>query len=74
MDNRPLSGWEAEVKNMTKSLGTSNFSHTWKVIKGGYFGTDPIQDRAFKTYMRRGFPEDIRVSPVIGFRCIADAR
>jgi serine/threonine protein kinase/formylglycine-generating enzyme required for sulfatase activity len=64
----------AEVKDMTKMLGTADFSRTWKVIKGGYFGKDPNASRFFKTYMRRGFPEDVRVSPVIGFRCIADAR
>jgi serine/threonine-protein kinase len=63
----------AEISDMTKLLGTSKFSHDWKVIKGGYFGRDKPADKFFKTYMRRGFPEDSKVSPVIGFRCIVDA-
>lgn len=64
----------AEINDMTKLLGTSKFSHDWKVIKGGYFGRDRLAAKFFKTYMRRGFPEDSRVSPVIGFRCVADVR
>jgi serine/threonine-protein kinase len=63
----------AEIKDMTKALGTPNFSSEWKVIKGGYFGKDPNAARAWKTYMRRGFPKDVRSSPVIGFRCVLDA-
>ena len=62
----------AEIKDMTKLLGTSSFSHDWRVIKGGYFatGTDP---KFWKTYQRRGFPKDISVSALIGFRCVVDA-
>jgi serine/threonine-protein kinase len=63
----------AEIRDMTKLLGTSEFSHNWKVIKGGYFGKDKLAPKFFKTYMRRGFPEDSRISPVIGFRCVVDA-
>jgi serine/threonine-protein kinase len=65
---------EAEISDMTKNLGSSRFSHDWKVIKGGYFGPNHDAAEAWKTYMRRGFPKDIAVSPVIGFRCVEDAR
>ncbi|HWF48873.1 MAG TPA: SUMF1/EgtB/PvdO family nonheme iron enzyme [Bryobacteraceae bacterium] len=63
----------AEIADMTKLLGTPEFSRNWKVIKGGYFGRDKLAVKFFRTYQRRGFPEDSRVSPVIGFRCIVDA-
>ncbi|HSU58391.1 MAG TPA: bifunctional serine/threonine-protein kinase/formylglycine-generating enzyme family protein [Bryobacteraceae bacterium] len=65
---------DAEIRDMTKSLGTSHFSHDWRVIKGGYFGPNHDVNEAWKTYMRRGFPKDIAVSPYIGFRCIEDAK
>jgi len=64
---------KAEMDDMTKVLGTINFSHNWRVIKGGYFGSGPDVQQFWKTYMRRGFPEDLNVSPVIGFRCVQDA-
>jgi serine/threonine-protein kinase len=65
---------EAEISDMTKNLGSSQFSHDWRVIKGGYFGPNRDAAEAWKTYMRRGFPKDIAVSPVIGFRCVEDAK
>jgi serine/threonine-protein kinase len=63
----------AEIGDMTKLLGTAKFSHDWRVIKGGYFAKDPNAARFWKTYMRRGFPKNIGVSPLIGFRCVLDA-
>lgn len=65
---------EAEVGDMTKNLGSSKFSHDWRVIKGGYFGPTHDAEEAWKTYMRRGFPKDLAISPVIGFRCVEDAK
>jgi serine/threonine-protein kinase len=61
------------LDNMTKTLGTTNFSHDWKVIKGGHFGAAKENELFWKTYMRRGFPRDIP-SPVIGFRCVTDSK
>lgn len=63
----------AEIRDMTQVLRTNNFSHYWRVFKGGYFGADPDAGRAWITYSRRGFPEDRSDSPVIGFRCVRDA-
>lgn len=63
---------EAEIRDMTKNLGSTSFSHDWRVIKGGYFGPNHDADEAWKAYMRRGFPKDLAVSPFIGFRCIED--
>ncbi|MFL6416677.1 MAG: SUMF1/EgtB/PvdO family nonheme iron enzyme, partial [Bryobacteraceae bacterium] len=63
---------DQEIRDMTQVLGTRNFSSYWRVIKGGYFGPNGDAQRAWKTYLRRGFPEDISVSPVIGFRCVTD--
>lgn len=65
---------EAEVGDMTKNLQSSRFSHDWRVIKGGYFAPNHSADELWKAYMRRGFPIDIAVSSVIGFRCVEDAR
>jgi len=65
---------EAEIGDMTKNLQSSRFSHDWRVIKGGYFGLNRNGDEFWKSYMRRGFPIDIAVSSVIGFRCVEDAR
>jgi eukaryotic-like serine/threonine-protein kinase len=65
---------DPEIRDMTQLLGTSRFSRRWRVIKGGYFGPKPDAQRAWKTYMRRGFPEDISVSPLIGFRCVSDLK
>ena len=65
---------ETEIRDMTKTLGSSKFSHYWRVVKGGYFGDGPSAAKSRKTYMRRGFPEDSRSSPLIGFRCVADGR
>lgn len=65
---------EREIDDMTHSLGTSHFSHDWRVIKGGYFGpnADPIEE--WRCYMRRGFPKDVTLSGKIGFRCVTDAK
>ena len=65
---------EAEVRDMTRNLGSASFSHDWKVIKGGYFGTSNKTEEAWRAYMRRGFPKDLAVSPVIGFRCVMDSK
>ncbi len=65
---------EAEIRDMTRLLGKTAFSRQWRVIKGGYFGPDPQARRAWKTYIRRGFPEDVTVSGVIGFRCVSDIK
>jgi formylglycine-generating enzyme required for sulfatase activity len=65
---------EAEIRDMTKNLGSAKFSHDWRVIKGGYFGPNHDSDEAWKTYMRRGFPKDLAVSSVIGFRCVEDVK
>ena len=64
----------AELQNMQQVLGTKQFSHEWRVIKGGYFGPDGDIDEQWRCYMRRGFPKDISVSDKIGFRCVADAQ
>jgi formylglycine-generating enzyme required for sulfatase activity len=64
---------QAEIRDMTKALKSTNFSHDWKVVKGGYFGDDPNAAKSRKSYMRRGFPRDSRSSPLIGFRCVVDA-
>lgn len=58
------------IADMTQALGTTKFSHDWKVIKGGKFGSDT---EFWKTYTRRGFPRDIP-SPVIGFRCVTESK
>ena len=65
---------KAEIDDMARALGNSHFSHDWRVVKGGYFGpgADPVE--AWRCYMRRGFPVDLTVSGVIGFRCVADAK
>ncbi len=65
---------KAEIGNMAQLLGTKQFSHDWRVIKGGYFGptADPVE--GWRCYMRRGFPKDVSVSDKIGFRCVADAQ
>lgn len=65
---------EAEIKDMTDVLGTRKFSHDWRVLKGGFFGSkaDPVE--GWRTYMRRGFPKDSTLSSVIGFRCVMDAK
>lgn len=65
---------EAEIRDMTRNLGSSKFSQDWRVIKGGYFGPNHNSQEAWKTYMRRGFPKDVAVSGVIGFRCVEDAK
>ena len=65
---------DAEIADMTKNLQSSRFSHDWRVIKGGYFGSGKDAAEALKAYIRRGFPRDIAVSSVIGFRCVEDAR
>jgi len=64
----------AEIHDMTRVLGTANFSRDWRVVKGGYFGEDPNAAKSQKTYMRRGFPIDSGASSLIGFRCVVDAR
>jgi formylglycine-generating enzyme required for sulfatase activity len=65
---------KAEIANMAGVLGTSSFSHDWRVIKGGYFGkgVDPQED--LRCYMRHGFPKDVSLSDKIGFRCVTDAQ
>ena len=62
---------DAEMRDLQKVLGNSNFSSDWKVIKGGFFSPDPNSAIFWKTYMRRGYPKDLG-SPVIGFRCVKD--
>src|SRR5581483_6986515 len=64
---------QAELKNMKQVLGTSHFSNEWKVIKGGYFGSQH-PDVEWRCYMRRGFPRDVAVSDKIGFRCVTDPK
>jgi formylglycine-generating enzyme required for sulfatase activity len=65
---------DAEIRDMTRTLESSRFSHDWRVIKGGYFGLNHDAAEAWKTYIRRGFPKDIAASPYIGFRCIQDVK
>lgn len=59
----------AELNDMKRALGTEKFSHYWRVLKGGYFGTNADLNEQGRCYMRRGFPEDTG-SPKIGFRCV----
>jgi iron(II)-dependent oxidoreductase len=63
----------SEINDMKQALGTSNFSHDWRVVKGGYFGVNADLNEQGRCYMRRGFPKDTG-SPKIGFRCAADAQ
>ncbi len=65
---------EAQIWDLRDHLGSIKFSRDWRVIKGGYFGPNHDTDEAWKTYMRRGFPKDIAISSVIGFRCVEDVR
>jgi serine/threonine protein kinase len=66
---------DAEINDMKKNLGTSNFSHTdWRVIKGGYFSPEKSAQEGWKTYLRRGLPKDLAISPLVGFRCVMDVK
>ena len=56
------------ISDMTRVLRSANFSHDWKIIKGGAVNSPA---NFLKTYMRRGFPRDIG-SPYIGFRCVTN--
>jgi serine/threonine-protein kinase len=62
---------DTELKDLEKLLGKSIFSKEWKAFKGGYFSPNPAAKIHWKSYMRRGFPQDLG-SPVIGFRCVKD--
>jgi serine/threonine protein kinase len=63
-----------EISDMARSLGSAKFSHDWRVIKGGWFTSDPNLRELWKTYQRRGWPIDNVNSPFIGFRCVEDAK
>lgn len=66
---------DAEINDMKKLLGSSHFSHEdWRVLKGGHFAPTPSEEENWKTYLRRGFPRDLAISPVIGFRCVIDVK
>jgi serine/threonine-protein kinase len=60
-----------EFEEMSKLLGTTNFSHDWYTVKGGSFA--PGGSSQFATYLRRGLPSDTK-SPWVGFRCARDAK
>ncbi len=62
---------DTELKDLRKVLGSNHFSREWKVLKGGFFGSNPNAAVFWKTYMRRGYPRDLG-SPVVGFRCVRD--
>ncbi len=62
-----------DIAGLASNLGSSHFSDDWRVFKGGYFGGSAKEEEAWKTYIRRGFPRDLS-SPVIGFRCVEDAK
>jgi eukaryotic-like serine/threonine-protein kinase len=63
----------AEIDDMVKTLGSSSFSRDWSIIKGGCFSGNAKLNLFWKTYMRRGWPKD-QGAPVIGFRCVSDAK
>jgi formylglycine-generating enzyme required for sulfatase activity len=60
-----------EFDQMSKLLGTTNFSHDWYTVKGGSFA--PGGSSQFASYLRRGLPSDTK-SPWVGFRCARDAK
>jgi serine/threonine protein kinase len=61
---------DQEYTDMERLLGSSSFSRSWYVIKGGSFSSQGSV--FFRSYLRRGFPSD-QHSPWIGFRCVRDS-
>jgi serine/threonine protein kinase len=62
---------QREIDDMKKLTGEVEVSGRWYSIKGGSFLLK--DERFFRLYMRRGWPVN-QVSPLIGFRCVKDAK
>jgi formylglycine-generating enzyme required for sulfatase activity len=60
-----------EIEDMKKLTGRVAVSGNWCNIKGGCFLIN--NELFFRLYMRRGWPVN-QASPLIGFRCVKDAR
>jgi serine/threonine-protein kinase len=62
---------DREIEDMKKLSGGLEVSRNWCNIKGGSFLLK--DERFFRLYMRRGWPVN-QASPLIGFRCVKDAK
>jgi eukaryotic-like serine/threonine-protein kinase len=60
-----------EIEDMKKLPGRADVARNWYNIKGGSFLLK--DERFFRVYMRRGWPVN-QASPLIGFRCVKDAK
>jgi serine/threonine-protein kinase len=60
----------SDIAGMKRLMGSSNFSSTWQVIKGGSYS--PGGSDYFAIAKGRGLSIDGH-SPLIGFRCVRDA-
>lgn len=67
----PFPVTDREIDDMTKLKGGPPVSRDWANIKGGSFMLK--DERFFRLYMRRGWPVN-QASPMIGIRCVKDAK
>ena len=67
----PFPVTEREIDDMTKLKGGPPVSRDWANIKGGSFMQK--DERFFRLYLRRGWPIN-QASPLLGIRCVKDAK
>ncbi|MBY0508032.1 MAG: SUMF1/EgtB/PvdO family nonheme iron enzyme [Bryobacteraceae bacterium] len=67
----PFPVTDREINDMQKLTAGQPVSRDWANIKGGSFMLK--DERFFRLYMRRGWPVN-QGSPMIGFRCVKDAK
>jgi formylglycine-generating enzyme required for sulfatase activity len=67
----PFPVTDREIEDMKRLPGRADVARNWYNIKGGSFLLK--DERFFRVYMRRGWPVN-QASPLIGFRCVKDAK
>ena len=67
----PFPVTDREIDDMAKLSSAKPVSRDWANIKGGSFMLK--DERFFRLYMRRGWPVN-QASPMIGIRCVKDAK